>query len=49
MLEEKKVRCNQCMEEFPDDDYLKILEEDGEFFKGCPICLTDAYLIDLED
>jgi hypothetical protein len=44
-----KVRCNNCMEVFEDDDYLKILEDDGEFFKGCPVCLTDEYLMDLEE
>jgi hypothetical protein len=32
---------------FDNEDELAILEESGEFFKGCPDCKTDAYLMDL--
>lgn len=50
-------RCNNCMKVFSDDSQLEILEDvcfsiDGEnnleFYKGCPDCKTDAYLMDLD-
>jgi len=49
-------RCNNCMKVFSDDSQLEILESvyfpsmenDPEFYKGCPDCKTDAYLMDLD-
>lgn len=51
-----RIRCNNCWSHFVDDENLKILSEkldsscvdDFEFFKGCPLCETDEYLMDLE-
>lgn len=42
-----KVRCNNTMKEYDEDDLI-MLEDDGEYYKGCPCCQTDAYLMDLE-
>ncbi len=42
------IRCNNCYRVFKDEDELEFLEnEDGEF-KGCPVCETDDYLMDLD-
>ncbi len=43
------IRCNMCYKLFRNDDDLACLEdEDGEF-KGCPVCKTDSYLMDLDE
>ncbi len=40
------IRCNNCYKLFDGEDALVWLEdEDGEF-QGCPVCKTDAYLMD---
>ena len=44
-----KVICNMCMKTFKDDDELKLMEDQDGYFKGCPTCKTDSYLMDLED
>lgn len=41
------VKCNACQFIGEEDD-LKILKENTEYFKGCPNCKTDAYLMDIE-
>lgn len=43
------IRCNNCMHSFDSDDDLKILYDDGEYYKGCPFCETDDYLMDLDE
>ena len=48
---EHEVRCNNCMWTGYEED-LRMLNEPGigktlDFFKGCPNCKTDSYLIDL--
>jgi len=52
--EQNTVRCNNCMWEGVEDD-LKTFTDLGdnlghnvEYFKGCPDCQTDSYLMDLE-
>ena len=42
-----KVICNMCMKTFKDDDELKLMEDQDGYFKGCPTCKTDGYLMDL--
>lgn len=42
------IRCNKCTMIFEDEEELIVVEEDGEFFKACPNCLTDEYLMDEE-
>jgi hypothetical protein len=36
------------MKKFNSDDDLIILSSNNEFFKGCNICNTDMYLMDIE-
>lgn len=50
------VRCNNCYHYFYDviiderNDNTLVMFRDGDFFyKGCPICKTDDYLIDIDD
>ena len=53
---EKTVRCNMCGWEGTDDE-LKIfvdlsdnnVSHDIQYFKGCPFCETDEYLMDMEN
>ena len=44
-----KVICNMCMKTFKDDDELKLMEDQDGYFKGCPTCKTDSYLMDIEE
>ena len=42
------IRCNMCEREFDsDEDLALLLDENGEWFRGCPDCKTDEYLMDL--
>jgi Pyruvate/2-oxoacid:ferredoxin oxidoreductase delta subunit len=52
----QKVSCNNCMTVYKTDeagyDYEKhtltlIQDKDGSYFKGCRVCKTDEYLIDI--
>lgn len=49
----KTCRCTNCEKEFEDDDELELFKEEAtdteneEFFKGCPNCKTDAFLLDI--
>lgn len=43
------TRCNNCMRLFKSDDGLELFKDGDEWFKGCPDCRTDAYLMDLEE
>ena len=55
---EDVVRCNNCYHYYYDeilgdernDNTLKMLfdEEFKEFYKGCPVCETDDYLMDID-
>lgn len=50
---ENKVRCNNCMCLFEEEELVLLSEVDEqtkyiEYFNGCPNCLTDAYLTDLD-
>lgn len=52
---EEYIRCNNCMWVGMEED-LKLLSEENEYnpedktlywFKGCPDCMTDSYLMDI--
>lgn len=47
------IRCNNCYTEFKDEEDLKtftdLSKKEVEYFKGCPECKTDEYLMDMED
>lgn len=45
-----KIRCNNCMRIFNSEEELELLKDNeaNEFYKGCPTCKTDSYLMDLE-
>lgn len=45
---EKLVRCNGCMGIF-DESELKYVDIGIELVKGCPVCETDAYLMNLDE
>jgi len=52
---EAVVKCNNCdnffYEEVTDEsnnNALEIINENNEFFRGCPVCKTDKYLADVE-
>jgi hypothetical protein len=36
------------MNEFKDEEELKLLKDGEEVYKGCPKCETDEYLMDIE-
>lgn len=42
-----KCRCNNCMRVFGDDSELELFRDEDEWFKGCPDCKTDGYLMDV--
>lgn len=44
-----KCRCNNCMRMFRDDSELELSKDGDEWFKGCPDCKTDGYLMDVEE
>jgi len=53
--DEEIVCCNNCDNHFYDeiidernDNSLKLFFDKDHFFKGCPICETDKYLVDVE-
>lgn len=45
------IRCNECFSEFLDDDDLSLVYDKilSEWLKGCPICKTDKYLMDIQE
>ena len=43
-----KVKCNNCDEVFTNDDELEIMQDNDGYFKGCPTCKTDGFLIDIK-
>lgn len=43
-----KTRCNNCMRVFADESELILLLSGGEWYNGCPDCLTDQFLMDLD-
>lgn len=50
---ENIVRCNNCYNHFYEeitdernDNSLALFFDTDHFFKGCPVCKTDDYLID---
>lgn len=45
---EGMCRCNNCMRVFRDDE-LELFRDGDEWFKGCPNCKTDEYLMDIEE
>jgi len=52
---EEVVRCNYCWNYFYDEitdernlNSLEFIKDGDEFFKGCPVCKTDDYLIDVD-
>ena len=52
---EAVVKCNNCdnffYEEITDErnnNALEIINENNEFYRGCPVCKTDKYLADVE-
>ena len=43
-----KVRCNNCMQLWIDDDDVPLIREsNGGMYHGCPTCNTDGFLMDL--
>ena len=42
-------RCDMCMRVFGSDSELALMKDEDEWFKGCPVCGTDEYLMDLEE
>jgi hypothetical protein len=42
------TRCNNCMKVFKNDEELEMLQDDNGFFKGCPTCKTDSFLMDVD-
>ena len=45
----EKIRCNNCMKEFDNDEATPMITVGGETFHGCPDCKTDEYLMDIKD
>lgn len=43
---DKEVQCNNCMNKYYEDE-LELIKEKSEYYKGCPNCKTDNYLINL--
>ena len=48
------IRCNNCYKIFNNDEDLEMLcdfkdTERPEFYKGCPDCKTDGYLMDIKE
>jgi predicted nucleic acid-binding Zn-ribbon protein len=43
-----KTKCTNCETVYEHDEDLTLLN-DGEYFKGCGICATDAFLMDMEE
>ena len=46
---DERCRCNNCMRVFRDDSELELFKDGDEWFKGCPDCKTDGYLMDIEE
>ena len=46
---EGMIRCNWCMKTFTSEDDLAYMKDGDETYRGCPFCLTDEYLMDIED
>jgi Zn finger protein HypA/HybF involved in hydrogenase expression len=52
-----KVRCNNCywsgdeedLEDFSEPNLINEEDKTLYFYKGCPKCKTDEYLMDIED
>lgn len=51
---EKVVRCNNCYNDFYEeitdernDNSLKLFFDKDHFLKGCPVCETDDFLINI--
>ena len=47
MIQDIEIKCNNCDWQ-GDENELKIIREQEEFFKGCPNCETDSYLSEIE-
>lgn len=46
-----KLRCNNCMNEYEEEELIFLVEDTGNNetgYKACPQCCTDKYLMDLE-
>jgi len=46
VIKDKDIRCNLCME-YMTDDNLILLPDWHLFYKACPNCKCDSWLIDL--
>jgi len=46
IMTNEEVKCNNCNFIGVEDD-LEILKDNTEYFKGCPNCKTDSYLMDV--
>jgi len=44
---EDDVRCNNCEWTGIDGEDTELVEDGGEYFKACPNCMTDAWLVDI--
>lgn len=51
MLEDYIVKCNMCNWEGDEEELIiveEIIDDDHrDFYRGCPNCETDAYLMDI--
>lgn len=48
MAYQEIVKCTNCERVFSSDDELKLLEDENGWFKGCPDCKTDQYLMEVK-
>lgn len=42
------IRCNNCYRIFDNDEELETMQDEDGYFRGCPDCRTDAYLMNIE-
>lgn len=42
------IRCNNCYRIFDNDEELETMQDENGYFRGCPDCRTDAYLMNIE-
>lgn len=43
------IRCNNCYNAYNEDDLEKMIDKKtNDFMDACPVCKTDAYLMDIK-
>ena len=53
-LEKRTIRCNNCYNYYFEEELEVFAEvhyenDETEYFKGCPNCLTDNFLMDVDE